>query len=116
MTDATASGIAKKAKHSTVGAAPMEKVERTNIVIVCLNQQAGFTSQYNPYVMDVNRRNINCYNYRGFGHMVRNCRNRRIGDRIGEERRLEYKDGNNRHKRMTKGGNRQNQNNNLNRE
>ena len=116
MTDATASGIAKKAKHSTVGAAPMEKVERTNIIIVCLNQQADFTSQYNPYVIDVNRRNINCYNCRGFGHMVRNCRNRRIGDRIGEERRLEYKDGNNRHKRMTKGGNRQNQNNNLNME
>jgi len=41
--------------------------------------------------MDVDRKkNRNCYNYRGFGHLARNCRNRRTGNRIGEGRRLEY--------------------------
>jgi len=30
--------------------------------------------------MDVDRReNRNCYRCRGFGHMVRNCRNKEIG-------------------------------------
>jgi len=64
----------------------------------------------------VDRGNKNCYNCGGFEHMARNCRNRRIGGRIGEGRRLEYGDGNNRHRRITKGGNEQNQDNNLNRE
>ena len=43
-----------------------------------------------PYAMDVNR-GRNCYVYGGFGHLARNCRNRSIGNRIGKERRLEYK-------------------------
>ena len=34
--------------------------------------------------------NRNCYNCRGFGHLARNCRNRGIGNRIGEKRRLKY--------------------------
>ena len=33
----------------------------------------------------------NYYNCRGFGHLARNCRNRRIGNIIGKERRLEYR-------------------------
>jgi len=40
--------------------------------------------------MKVDKSNRNCYNYRGFGHLVRHCRNREIGNRIGKERRLEY--------------------------
>ena len=34
--------------------------------------------------------NRNCYNCRGFGHLARNCRNRRTKGRIREGRRLEY--------------------------
>ena len=69
----------------------MEEVKRTNIVIVCPNQWAGFVLQYNPYNIDVNRENKNYYNCEGFRHLVRNCRNRRTGDRIRERRRLEYR-------------------------
>ena len=37
------------------------------------------------------RKNRNCYNYRRFGHLARNCRNRETGNRIGDGRRLKYK-------------------------
>ena len=60
-----------------------------NMVMVCPNQRAGF-APCNPYAMDVNKRNRNCYNYREFEHLARNCRNRRIGTRIRKRRRLEY--------------------------
>jgi len=41
--------------------------------------------------MDVDRReNRNCYNYGEFGHMAKNYRNKEIGNRIGDRRRLEY--------------------------
>jgi len=40
--------------------------------------------------MDVDRKNRNCYNCGGFGHLAKNCRNRGIEDRIGKGRRLEY--------------------------
>ena len=70
----------------------MEGIERTSAVMMCPQQRIEGV-QRNLYVMDVNRReNRNCYNYRGFGHLVRNCRNRRGGNKIGEGRRLEYKD------------------------
>ena len=64
--------------------------------------------------MEVDRENRNYYNCGDFGHIVRNCRNRRTGERIGEDRRLEYKNGNNRQRRVIKEGNKQS--NNLNRE
>jgi len=35
------------------------------------------------------RENRNYYNYRGFRHLAKNCRNRGR-NRIGKERRLEY--------------------------
>jgi len=68
----------------------MERVKRTNIIIVHPNQQAVFML-CNIYTMDIDRRNMNCYNYGRFGHLARNCKNRRIGGRIGKDRRLEYK-------------------------
>jgi len=65
-------------------------VKRTNTIIVYPNQQTVFML-YNTYTMDIYRGNMNCYNCRGFGYLARNCRNRRIGGRIGKDRRLEYR-------------------------
>jgi len=48
----------------------------------------------------MNRSNRNCYS---FGYLVRNCRNRRTGNRIRKERRLEY--GENNGQRRIEGGN-----------
>ena len=76
-----------------VGPALMEEVERMNIVMVCLNQQVILVL-HNPYVIEVKCGNRNYYNYRGFGYLARNYRNRGIGGRIGEGRRLEYKENN----------------------
>ena len=67
----------------------MEGVKRTNTVIVHPNQREVF-AQYNPYAMEIDRGNRNCYNYKRFEHLVRNCRNREIENRIGKGRRLEY--------------------------
>ena len=92
----------------TTGSAPMEGVERTDAVMICPQQRAEGT-QRNPYTMDVNKReNRNCYNYGGFGHLARNCRNKRTGNRIGEGRRLEY--GVNERQGRIEGGNRENLN------
>ena len=66
----------------------MERVERTNKVIVCLNQQAGFVPQQDLYTMEVDQENRNCYNCRGFGHLARNCKNKETGDKIEKSRRL----------------------------
>jgi len=44
--------------------------------------------------MDVDWKNRNYYNCGGFGHVARNCRNRRIRNRIGERRGLEYEQNN----------------------
>ena len=74
----------------------MEEVERTNAVMTYPNQQVGFMPKWGQYAMELDRRNKNCYNCRDFEHSARNCRNKGIGDRIGEGRRLEYGQGNNR--------------------
>ena len=65
--------------------------------------------------MDVNRGNKNCYNCGRFGYLARNCKNNGTGERIREKKRLKYGSKNNGQRRMIKEGNRQNQNNNLNR-
>jgi len=57
--------------------------------------------------MDVNRNNRNCYNCRGFRHLAKNYRNRGMGNKIGENRRLEYGNENN-GQRRSEGKNRQN--------
>jgi len=41
--------------------------------------------------MEVDKGNRNCYNCRGFGHLARDCRNRRTGNRIREGKRVEYR-------------------------
>jgi len=62
-----------------MGPAPMKGVERMNAAMVTLQQRAEFPLR-NPYAMDVDRRkNRNCYACGGFGHLARNCRNRRMG-------------------------------------
>ena len=68
----------------------MEGIERTNAVMVCPNQRIRFV-QHNSYTMEVDKGNRNCYNCGGFGYLARNCMNRGIENRIGEGRRLEYR-------------------------
>jgi len=76
-----------------IGPALMKKVERMDTVVVHSQQRVGIV-QRNSYAMDVDKRERrNYYNCGGFGHMVRNCRNRRVGNRIGEGRKLEYGQG-----------------------
>ena len=69
----------------------MEGVKRTSTVMVYSNQQAGLVS-CNLYAMNINQGNRNCYNYRRFEHLTRNCRNTGTRDRIKKGRRLEYKE------------------------
>jgi len=68
--------------------APMERVERMNVVVVKGQRQRMGAPRRDPYVMEVNR-GRNCYACGGFGHMARHCRNRGRG-RAMEGRRVEY--------------------------
>ena len=57
-----------------------------------LQQQRAEFAQYNPYAINVNRReNRNCYSCGEFEHLAKNYRNKRMKNRIGEGKRLEYK-------------------------
>ena len=68
----------------------MEGVERTNAVVVRgQGQGAGVPLRWNPFAMDIDQ-GRNCYACGGFRHMARNCRNRGMGGRVGENRRVEY--------------------------
>ena len=64
----------------------------------------------NLYTIDVDQENRNCYSCGGFGYMARNCRNRKTGGRIEKGRKLEYRNGNNKQRRMIEGANEQNSN------
>jgi len=76
-------------QQMTIGPAPMEGVERTNMVVVRgQGQGIGAPLRRDPYAMEVDRRR-NCYACRGFGHMAYHCRNRERGRAI-EGRRVEY--------------------------
>ena len=72
----------------TTGPAPMEGVERMNVVVV-RGQGAGVSPRWDPFAMDIDR-GRNCYACGRFGHMARNCRNRGMRGRVGENRRVEY--------------------------
>jgi len=52
----------------------MKEVEKTNIVVVNLSQQAKFVPRYDTYTIDMDR-GRNCYNCEGFGYIARNYRN-----------------------------------------
>ena len=71
------------------GPALMEDIERINTVMMCPTQRVEF-ALHNPYTMNMDRRNKNCYSYREFGHLVRNYQNREMENRIREKRRLGY--------------------------
>ena len=74
----------------TTGPAPMEGIERTNAVVVRgAGQGAGVPPRRDPFAMEVDR-GRNCFACGGFGHMARNCRNRGMRGRVGENRRVEY--------------------------
>ena len=79
-------------QQATTGPAPMEGVEKTNTVVVRGTgggQSGGVPPRWDPFAMEVDR-GRNCYACGGFGHMARNCRNRRMRGRVAENRRVEY--------------------------
>ena len=96
--------------QATTGPTLIEGVKRIEAVMVHPQQRAGF-AQLNLYAMKVDRSNRNCYNCGGFGHLARHCRNRGIGNRIGEGRRLEYGSRENNGQRRIRGGGNKQQNN-----
>ena len=78
----------------TTGPAPMEGVERTNVVVVReagaeIGQSRGTSPRQDPFAMEVDQ-GWNCYACGGFGHMARNCRNRGQRGRVAENWRVEY--------------------------
>ena len=79
-------------QQATTESAPMERVERTNAVIVRgSGQGAGVSPRQDPYAIEVDQ-GRNCYACRGFGHMAHHCRNQERG-RAMEGRRVEYGEG-----------------------
>ena len=78
----------------TTGPAPMEGVERMNVVVVRgqgTGPSIGVPPRQNSYTMEVDR-GRNCYACGGFGHMARYCKNRGRG-RPMEGRRVKYSRG-----------------------
>ena len=75
-------------QQATTGPAPMEGVERTNVVVVRGQGQGIGAPRRDPYAIKVDQ-GRNCYACGGFGHMACHCRNRgRV--RAIEGRRVEY--------------------------
>ena len=71
----------------TTGPAPIEEVERTNVVVVKNQGQSAKPSlKRDPYAIEVDRKR-NCYTYREFGHIAHHYRNQR---RVMQGRRVEY--------------------------
>ena len=76
-------------QQATIEPAPMEGVERTNVMMVREQKQEVRTSlRRNPYIIEVDR-GKNCYACREFRYMAYYCRNRGRG-RVIDRRRLEY--------------------------
>jgi len=62
----------------TMGPAPIEGIERMNVVVVRgqgQGQSAGIPPRQDPFAMEVDR-GRNYFACGGFGHMARHCRNR----------------------------------------
>jgi len=78
-------------QQAITGPAPMEGVERTNVVVVRGQGQGMGAPKRDPYAMEVDR-GRNCYACGDFGHMAYHCRNRGRG-RAVEGRRVEYRSG-----------------------
>ena len=79
-------------QQATTGLAPMEGIERTNVVVVRgVRQRVGVPPRRDSFAMEVDQ-GQNCYTCGDFGHMARHCRNRGRGRPI-EERRMEYSGG-----------------------
>ena len=77
-------------QQATMGPAPMEGVERMNAVVVRgQGQNAGISPRRDPFAMEIDR-GRNCFACGGFGHMARHCRNWGQGERVAENRRVEY--------------------------
>ena len=57
-------------QQATIGPAPMERIERTNVVVVRESgQDTRVPPRRNLFAMDIDR-GRNCYACRGFGHIV----------------------------------------------
>jgi len=76
-------------QQATTGPAPMEGIERMNVVVV--RGQGQGQDVRDPYAMEIDRRR-NCYTCGGFGHMAHHCRNRSQRRRVAEGRRLKYRE------------------------
>ena len=77
-------------QQATMGPAPMEGMERTNMVVVRgQGQGVEIPPRRDPFAMEIDR-GRNCYACGGFGHMARNCRNWGMRGRVAENRRVEY--------------------------
>ena len=75
-----------------MGPAPMEGIERINMVVVRgsgsgIGQSAGISPKRDPFTMEVDW-GRNCYACGGFRHMARHCRNRSQRGRVVENRRV----------------------------
>ena len=79
-------------QQATMGPAPMEGVERTNVVVLRgqgTGQGAGVLPRRDPFAMEVDR-GRNCYACGGFRHMARHCRNWGQRGRVADNQRVEY--------------------------
>ena len=69
-------------QQATTGSAPMEGVERMNVVVVRgAEQGVGASSRRDLYAIEVDR-GRNCYACGGFGHMAHHCKNQ--GGRVAK--------------------------------
>ena len=74
----------------TTGPAPIEGIERTNVVVMRgAGQGAGVPPRWDSFAMDIDR-GRNCYACGEFGHMARHCRNWGQRGEVADNRRVEY--------------------------
>jgi len=76
-------------QQATTGPAPIEGVERMNVVVIRGTRQGvGAPPRWDPFAMEIDQ-GRNCYACRGFGHIAHHYRNR-AGGRVMQRRRIEY--------------------------